>query len=142
MANIRPGAGSVNNYFSEAFPDFEPGDGALVNTAKLAALDNAVTDQAITAAGAINPLAKYVGITGPSSSTYAVTLAAPTVPGRTLVIEMTGTTSTNAVTLALTNIIGGSGASSASFDAAGETLTLVSNGSKWVVVDEHGVTLS
>lgn len=52
MANIRPGAGSVNNYFSEAFPDFEPGDDA------------------------------------------------------------------------------------------GETLTLISNGSKWVVVDEHGVTLS
>jgi hypothetical protein len=98
--------------------------------------------QAITAAAAINPAAGYVGITGPATSTYAVTLAAPTVPGVLMVIEMTGTTSTNAVTLALTNVVGGSSATTATFNAAGETLTLVSAALKWVVLDEIGVTLS
>jgi len=99
-------------------------------------------EQAITEAGAISLDANYVDITGPSSSTYAVTLAAPTRPNQLLVIEMTATTDTNAVTLALTNVIGGTAASSASFDAANETLVLISVGDKWVVLKEHGVTLS
>lgn len=98
--------------------------------------------QAISAAGAISLDANYVAITGPASSTYAVTLAAPSRAGQLLVIEMVSTTSTNAVTLALTNVIGGSAATSASFNAANETLTLVSISNKWVVLDEHGVTLS
>lgn len=143
MADVRPGAATVSNYFAEAFPDFSPGDGAYPTQANLAlATTNMPVDQAITAAGAINPLAKHVDITGPSSSTYAVTLAAPSVAGRVMVIEMTGTTSTNAVTLALTNVVGGSSASTATFDAAGETLTLISRSDKWVVLDELGVTLS
>lgn len=99
--------------------------------------------QAITAAAAITLTSGgYVDITGPAASTYAVTLAAPATPGMLLVIEMTATTATNAVTLALTEIIGGSAATSASFNAANETLTLVSVGDKWVVLDEHGVTLT
>lgn len=98
--------------------------------------------QTITAAGAIDLDANHIKITGPASSTYAVTLAAPTKAGITKVIEMIGTTSTNAVTLALTNVVGGTAASSASFDAAGETLILVSRNAKWVVVKELGVTLS
>ncbi len=100
--------------------------------------------QTITAAGAIDTRAGHVQITGPASSTYAVTLAAPgaTDGGRTMVIEMVATTATNAVTLALTNVVGGSAASTASFDAAGEQLVLVASGSKWVVTKELGVTLS
>lgn len=98
--------------------------------------------QSITAAGAISLLASHVKITGPASSTYAVTLAAPTTAGQVMVVEMIATTSTNAVTLALTNAAGGSGATSASFDAAAETLVLVSANGKWVVLKEVGVTLS
>ncbi len=98
--------------------------------------------QTITEAGAISLDANHVKITGPGASTYAVTLAAPSRGDQVLVIEMVGTTATNAVTLALTNIVGGSGAASASFDAAGETLVLISNSSKWVVLKEQGVTLS
>jgi len=98
--------------------------------------------QTITAAGAISLDANHVKITGPETSTYAVTLAAPSRGGQILVIEMTGTTSTNAVTLALTNVVGGTAGTSASFNAAGETLTLVSNSTKWVVLSEQGVTLS
>lgn len=100
--------------------------------------------QAITAAGAISLTARYVNITGPASSTYAVTLAAPTAneAGIVKVIRMIATTSTNAVTLALTNIEGGTAATSASFDAAGETLVVVAAGAKWLVLKEQGVTLS
>ena len=46
------------------------------------------------------------------------------------------------VTLALTNVVGGSAATTATFNAAGEILTLVSAGAKWIVLDELGVTLA
>ena len=96
----------------------------------------------VTEAATLPARGAYVAITGPASGTYAVTLPAPTVPGEHMVIEMVSTTSTNAVTIALTNVIGGSAGSSASFNAANETLTLVSISNKWVVLVEHGVTLS
>lgn len=98
--------------------------------------------QTITEADAISLDANHVKITGPATSTYAVTLAAPTRGGQIMVIEMVGTTATNAVTLALTNIAGGSAATTATFDAAAETLTLVSRSTKWIVLDEIGVTLA
>lgn len=98
--------------------------------------------QAIDAAAAINLDANHVKITGPATSTYAITLGVPRRGGQVLVIEMVGTTGTNAVTLALTNVVGGSAATTATFNAAGEILTLVSAGSKWVVLDELGVTLA
>jgi|GEM_PF-4871108 len=109
--------------------------------------ETAITDvigsvQEITEADAISTDACHVKITGPATSTYAVTLAAPIRGCQTMVIEMTGTTSTNAVTLALTNVAGGSAATTATFNAAGETLTLISNSTKWVVLDEFGVTLA
>jgi len=98
--------------------------------------------QTITAADAISLNANHVKITGPAEGTYAVTLAVPSRGGQTLVIEMVSTTSTNAVTLALTNVIGGSAATTATFNAAAETLTLISNSTKWIVLDEIGVTLA
>jgi len=69
-----------------------------------------------------------------------ITLAAPSRGSQILVIEMVSTTSTNAVTLALTNVIGQSSGSTATFNAAAETMTLVSMSTKWVVLDEIGVT--
>lgn len=98
--------------------------------------------QEITAADAISLDANHVKITGPEESTYAITLAAPARGGQLLVIEMVSTTETNAVTLAATNIVGNSSGTGATFNAAGEILTLVSAGSKWVVLDELGVTFA
>ena len=98
--------------------------------------------QTITAAGAISLDANHVKLTGPASGTYAITLAAPSRGGQLLVIEMVSTTSTNSVTLAATNIIGQSSGTGATFDAAAETLTLVSNSTKWIVLDEIGVTFA
>lgn len=118
------------------------GSPITATAAELNDTDLSARTQAIIAAGAIDLDARYVNITGPAASTYAVTLAAPTRPGIVKVIVMTATTATNAVTLALTNVVGGSAATSASFDAAGETLVLVSAATKWVVLKEVGVTLS
>lgn len=101
--------------------------------------------ESVTAAGALSATKSVSILTGPAASTYAVTLAAPATAGIVKTITMVSTTSTNAVTMALTNVVGGSAASSASFDAAGETLILISNGGsspKWVVLKEYGVTLS
>jgi len=96
--------------------------------------------QTITLAAAIDLDTNHVKITGPASGTYAITLAAPSRGSQILVIEMVSTTSTNAVTLALTNVIGQSSGSTATFNAAAETMTLVSMSTKWVVLDEIGVT--
>jgi hypothetical protein len=114
--------------------------GNVAVTGNVTAADNAV--DALTAAGAISVTTPYTTLVGPAASTYAVTLAAPSVDGLVKVIRMLSTTDTNAVTLALTNVSGGSADTSASFDAAGETLVLVSAGTKWVVLKELGVTLS
>jgi hypothetical protein len=103
------------------------------------------TTENITAAGAVSISTQVSTLVGPAASTYAITLAAPTtgVPGQIKEITMTSTTGTNAVTLALTNVVGQSSGTSASFDAAGETLVLISNSvGKWVVIKEYGVTLS
>ena len=99
--------------------------------------------QNITAAVAISLDANHVKITGPGgTATYAITLAAPTRGGQVMVIEMIATTGTNAVTLALTNVVGQSSGTGASFDAVGEILTLVSGSASWVVLDEIGVTMA
>jgi hypothetical protein len=122
--------------------EFLAGLGINATPSELNDLDLSAKSQAITAAGAISLDARYVAITGPASSTYAVTLAAPTRAGQIMVIEMVATTSTNAVTLALTNVAGGTAATTATFNAAAETLVLVSAGTKWLVLAEVGVTLS
>lgn len=78
-----------------------------------------------------------------STSTQAITLAAPTKPAMIKIITMTANSGTSA-TLALTNVVGGSQTSTATFDSVGETLVLVSDlaSGKWVVLAEVGVTLS
>jgi hypothetical protein len=98
--------------------------------------------QALTAAGAVSLSSRLTTLVGPSSGTYAVTLAAPDKAGRLKIIQMLSTTGSNAVTMALTNVVGGSAANTASFDAANETLVLLSNTTRWVVLKEVGVTLS
>ena len=116
---------------------------ATTQTAALVLLNSTsprAEEQLLIAAGAIDIDARYVALSV-ASGTYAVTLAAPSRPGLLMVIEMIDATGTS-VTLALTEIIGGTAATTATFDAANETLTIISIGDKWVVLDEHGVTLS
>ncbi len=103
---------------------------------------NATNTETVLVAGAVSILTGVTILSG-ASGAYAVTLAAPAAGshGQVKVIRyLTG--STNAITMALTNCIGGTAASSASFDAAAESLTLVSTGLLWMVTGQAGVTLS
>ena len=77
-----------------------------------------------------------------SGGAGSFTLAAPdsTMIGQIKIIEMV--TAGNALTLSLANVQGGSAATTASFDAANETLTLIGGKNKWTVLNETGVTLS
>lgn len=95
----------------------------------------------VTAAGALPTRAAHVVLTPPAASSYAVTLAAPSTPGDILIIEADSAPG-GAVTLALTNVQGGTAGSSASFNAANEKLVLIAGESKWTVLAEVGVTLS
>jgi hypothetical protein len=96
--------------------------------------------QTISAANTINVSAKHVSLQE-TVGNYAVVLPAPTVSNVDLVIEMTARAAGN-VTIALTNVVGGTAGTTATFDDVGETLILKSNNTKWVVVKEFGVTLS
>jgi len=78
-----------------------------------------------------------------------VTLAAPTAAqlGIEKAISMIAGDGTNTVTLSFANCIGGSASTTATFDAAGETLVVraVQTGAstyRWLIKKEHGVTLS
>lgn len=99
--------------------------------------------QAITGAGAVTVDGTKRRATL-SGGAYAITLAAPGAGaiGAVLVIEYVGG-DTDAVTLALTNIIGESGGTGATFDADGEGLVLIGTALGWVVLSEFGgVTLA
>lgn len=109
--------------------------GTNLNNLATQAITAAAT--AITVDGTVNRVTLTNAING------AVTLAAPSaaMKGKLLTIEYIGA-GTNATTIALTNVQGGTGASSASFNAANETLVLSGGELKWNVLKEVGVTLS
>lgn len=97
----------------------------------------------ITEAGAIPLTAGHVLLTPPDSSSYAVTLAEPgDVPAGSILVIEADSAPGGDVTLALTNVVGQSSGTTATFDAANELLVLIAAESKWVVVGEAGVTLS
>ena len=72
----------------------------------------------------------------------AVTLAAPGATMLGMVKVITMTVDNGDVTLALTNVQGGSAASTATFSAVGQQLVLVGASAKWTVVGQGGVVLS
>ena len=109
--------------------------------AELNLLDVSAQTSTILVAGAISVTSRVTNLSA-ASGAYAVTLAAPdaSMLGQVKVIQMT--VAGNAITLALTNVQGGSAATTASFDAVNETLILVAGTNKWNVIKEVGVTLS
>ena len=104
------------------------------------AADASAQTEIIDAAGVVSATKRITRIAGTGAG--SVTLAAPdaTMLGLVKLIEMTA--ASGAITLALTNCDGGSAATTASFDASGETLMLVGGVSKWHIFKEIGVTLS
>ena len=109
--------------------------------AELNLLDVSAQTSTILVAGAISVTSRVTNLSA-ASGAYAVTLAAPdaSMLGQVKVIQMT--VAGAAITLALTNVQGGSAATTASFDAVNETLILVAGTNKWNVIKEVGVTLS
>lgn len=105
-------------------------------------INNLVT-QTITAAGtAVIVDGSVSRVTVQNSVNGAITLAAPSaaMKGKTLIIEYIGA-GTNNTTLALTNVQGGSAATTATFNLLAETLILMGGDTKWNVIKEVGVTL-
>jgi hypothetical protein len=104
-------------------------------------LDLSAQTSTILVAGAISVTKRVTNLSA-ASGAYAVTLAAPNAAMLGQVKIITMTVAGAAITLALTVIIGGTAATSASFDAVDETLVLVAGVNKWIVVGQAGVTLS
>jgi len=114
---------------------------AALTLAEMDLLDLSSQTSTITVAGAVSVTKRITNLNA-TSGAYAITLAAPdaTMLGQIKVIQMT--VDGNAITMALTEVIGQSGGNSASFDAVNETLVLVAGTNKWIVLKEVGVTLS
>lgn len=102
--------------------------------------DASINTETLVAAGAVS-------ITTTSTSLAlvgagAVTLAAPTVDGLVKIICMT--VDNGDVTMALTNVVGGSAATTCTFNDANDTIVLVSSlaRAKWIVLKEVGVSMA
>lgn len=107
-----------------------------------AAADDSLNLETVTEAGAISVTKRNTNFDS-TGGTFAATLAAcpATMIGKIKTIRMA--VDNGDVTIALTNVQGGTAASTATFDAVGEELVLIgSAGGKWTVVKEFGVTLS
>ena len=116
-------------------------DGATPTTTELNRLDDSAEVESVTAAGAAS-VTKFITNLNVTSG-GAVTLAAcpATMIGKIKTIRMA--TDDGDVTIALTNVQGGTAGTTATFDDIGEELILVgSAGGKWTVIKEFGVTLS
>lgn len=125
-------------------------DALTATAAELNMLDmseTTVTVTEATKASGITAAARYVKITGGTGFTGLV-LPVPTAAQVGMVKQITlDTITSGAVTMTITNIaVGGSAATTATFDAAGESLVLIGKvfGTtyRWSVLAEDGVTLS
>ena len=127
-----------------ASPAFEAIHKPVLDRANFALATSGVRPtQATTAAGAIAAVAGLVELTGPASGSYAITLAAPRVQdaGRTLLIEMPAAAG-GSVTMALTNVTGGTASTTCTWTAAKSKLLLVAGAAAWEVAKQDGVTLA
>lgn len=99
------------------------------------------SNQSITAAGAVDTTKTHVEL-GAASAGYAITLAAPTEAqeGQWLTIHMVSNGATYAVTLALTNVIGFSAGTTATFNAVDECAIFRAVEGKWACVAQIGAT--
>lgn len=101
--------------------------------------DSAMVDT-VVAAGAVSVTTAETSVALVGAG--AITLAAPTKPAFIKILTMTA--DNGDVTLALTNVVGGSAATTCTFNDVNDVLVLVSDlaRAKWVVLKEVGVTLT
>lgn len=96
--------------------------------------------QLITSAGAVDINAKYVKLSNSTGGSIAITLEAPTLEGKLMIIERTG--GTDDITLSLANCTGGSAATTCTWNSSNDQLVLLSCNAKWLVMKENGVVLT
>jgi hypothetical protein len=139
--NFPNGGNGINH---PASPAYEAIHAYITSSARLNLAEAGRPTQALTAAGAVFLDADLTTLVGPSSGTYAITLAAPTIlqQGTTKAIQMLSTTGTNTVTMALTNVIGGTASTTCTWNAANQVLVLKAVSGVWVVENQIGVTLT
>jgi len=96
--------------------------------------------ESVVAAGALSVTKVYSGLAVVGGG--AVTLAAPsaTMLGQIKTIEMT--TDDGDVTLSLAEVVGGTAATTCTFDTALGSLVLLALSTKWVVIKQYNVTLT
>lgn len=129
---------------------YEPTDSAGVQSVKTPVLVDldllGISDIAnrtasyVTAGSSIPDYLRVAHVVGISGISYGLTLPAPAAPGIDLIIDMVSPNS-GTVTIALTNVVGGTQSTTAKFSAANQALILRSATNKWVVIKEQGVTL-
>lgn len=114
---------------------------SALTLAEVDKLDLSAQVETVVEAGAISVTKKNT-LLDSTAGTFAATLAAPdaTMYGLTKTIEMT--VDGGDVTLALTNVQGGSAGTTATFADVNDCLVLVGGTSKWHVIGESGVTLA
>lgn len=117
-------------------------DGVTATAAELNALDVSAQAETIDSGAAASVTIANTKIDNTTSGAGAITLAAPdaTMYGKVKTIEMT--VDNGDVTLALTNVQGGSAGTTATFADVNDTLVMVGGTSKWHVIGESGVVLS
>lgn len=105
-----------------------------------ARVDDSAMSETVSAAGAVSVTVAETSLA--LSGAGAVTLAVPTKPAMIKIITMTA--DNGDVTLALTNVVGGSAATTCTFNDVNDVLVLVSDlaRAKWVVLKEVGVTMT
>lgn len=117
--------------------------GMTVTTLELNRLDDSAEIETIDSGVAVSTTKFNTNIDNTTTGAGAITLdvCPATMVGKIKTIRME--VDNGDVTLALTNVQGGTAATTATFDAVGEELILVgSAGGKWTVIKEFGVTLA
>jgi hypothetical protein len=104
--------------------------GNLVDNGQFDITNNTELTTTDTGAISIATLLTNISTAGAESRT----LAAPSAAGKLKIITMT--VDGGDCTLALTNVVGGSAATTATFSAVGQSLVLLSAGAKWHVLSE------
>lgn len=137
-----------NNYFVHAWMEPAPGvrrqEDITLQEATNFGLDN--NRDLLRGAGAVNLDVNHVGLDllETTAANTAITLGVPKRTGQILVIECVAkhVSSSGSYKMLLTNAAGGTASTSATFDAVGEILVLVSAATKWVVLKQVGVTVA
>jgi hypothetical protein len=100
--------------------------------------------QVVGTAASMTPGVNVVQLQIPAAGSYAFTLPAPTIDdiSKILMIEAVTDPGTGNVTVALTNVDGGTASTTATFNNVGDKLVLMGGTSKWTVLKQLGVVLT